>query len=1345
MNVELQVKECAKVGTPGSYPISVVVPLPYGAYQNVNSFCVTDESGVTVPAQFEVLNRNWMKDKSIANVVVNFQPTVSAFSSPGTGIAKYYFKDDGNGNATGTAFQVTNGSSLITVVTGPLKFTVSKTAFNIINELWLDNNSDGIFATAEQIISSNAQNGGYLVGRLPGDLQFDASRSDVSVTIEESGPMRVVIKAEALTKYNSTVDHTHGYAVRLYAYTGKPYVKVDYQLQNSAKNKITAWPLYFQSMDINFALTMGANPTVRVGLENGQIYQRSRDKGLVLAQDSVDRFKVRNLPTGDSLAGGVKTTGYIDISDGSIGVAAMTRYFWQMWPNGLSIDSTNKLQVQLWPNWSMQWFNCCGLPGFYKDIYWLWDMQHTYKEMMFVFHNGSMSSSELNTLAKTLEYPPVATVPTAWYYSTRSTLDYGGVLPSSQKLADVDTERKPTGYQMEGLNWFNGSSGTRRMAPAQAGGQPDGRGEFLVTENPKDYYFAAECALGELNYRPHSMAQYNYRNDYGFLRLGANVPHNRQLSYQSNLWRRQISGGQQLDTAYLASHGEGEIYSEQDARPRDQEHMWYYHMADAYFITGNPWLKDWFGFYGEYLKNTVSCSLAECGASSYRDQGHEGTNALNAYRIMGDTVGMNMMSYFWHHRYGDSFDRVTGVGYFKPWMVGFGLRGVCNYLEEIKGETKHWQSFVEVYKVLASQMEYNYYYGSFAYEGYPFKINPSYYGSLSLVDPFAWFYYNSGKKKYWNFLVEYMAHGINGGSGITVGQWKGSWGGRYVDFVRNNPKSDTIPPSTISDLRMTRNGSSCTLTWTAPTHAHRYMILWDSLYIVEEHSPDTLQMNWWAANVVGPTFLAVPGTEQSMTFTTSSGNLCASIYSFDTAYNLSMMSNKVLSDTTPPTVPVGFQVVSTSANKLEFSWAPSSDAQTGIMYYTVYRNNVRMGNFYTSGFVDSIVSAQTTYQYQVSATNKYFITSALSGSFSVTTLPDIEAPQLLQITAFGDSNKILLTFNERVDSAVMTQPSNYAISSGITVSSVQISMDRRSVTLNISSSPAGSTVDLTLIKVQDIASVPNIASSVLKSFEFITPLVITDAMINFTDDVTWDILENNKLIYTDRDAVIDSVGEKYRGLTCMHTIDGNFGKTAPAYISFTINRPCTVLVAHEDPCNTPPSWLSSSFTYTGDTIRGKWVGSGGFSNYRIYAKACTAGVVKLGGQNGSTNCATYWVIIKDRTSSIVSSVEKHSGSSILSDMFSVSPNPFNPSVRVVVRMSSRDGFGGKKWNPKLSVYDIRGALVSALEPENIYWNNVNQMTCSWRWDAKLSASGAYVVRVDAGNGKRLTRKVMLMR
>jgi hypothetical protein len=96
-----------------------------------------------------------MRDNSIANLLISFQPSVGSYTTAGTGIAKYYLKDDGSGNATGTGLSVTNDGNTITVITGPLKFIVNKTAFNIIDQLWLDKNSNGIFESSEQLISSN--------------------------------------------------------------------------------------------------------------------------------------------------------------------------------------------------------------------------------------------------------------------------------------------------------------------------------------------------------------------------------------------------------------------------------------------------------------------------------------------------------------------------------------------------------------------------------------------------------------------------------------------------------------------------------------------------------------------------------------------------------------------------------------------------------------------------------------------------------------------------------------------------------------------------------------------------------------------------------------------------------------------------------------------------------------------------------------------------------------------------------------------------------------------------------------------------------------------------------------
>ncbi len=1334
LNLEMQVKECAKVGAPNGFPVQVVVPLPQGVYNDVNSFRVTDESGNTVPAQFTVMTRSWMKDWSIENITVNFQPTVSAFTgTAGSGVSKYYLKDDGTGNSVSTSLQVVNETDKITVTTGSIKFVVSKTAFNIIDELWYDKDGNNSYGTDEKIIQSSAQHGGVFTGRLPGDVQFDASRSDISVVVEESGPMRVVIKAEALTKYYSTVDHIHGFAVRIYAYAGKPYVKIDYQLQNSAKNKVVAWPLYFDNMKVKFDLNLGSNPTVRMGLENGTAFERSCNKGLLLAQDSSNRFKIKDLASGDSLSGGVKAPGYMDIRDGSIGVAAVTRYFQQMWPNGLSIDSANRLQIQLWPEWSSSWFNCCGLPDFgattqpyWQKLYWLEDMQHVYKEILLAFHNSSMTASELNALAKTFEYPPVVSLSTAWYYQTKATLDYGGVVPVQTKYATPDTARKPSSYKRMGWDWFSYNSGARRWAPAQAGGLPDGMGDFVVTENPLNYYEAQEYALEEINTKPHSMAQYTYANDYPFLKLGANLPHNRNLSYQSNLWRRQLSGGSQLDTAYLKG-------TEQDARPRDQEHMWYYHVADAYYLSGNPWIKDWYSFYGEYLKNTVACSVAECGASSYRDQGHEGTNAMNAYKITGDTVGLNMMTYFWLYRYGGSFNRVTGLGYFKPWMVGFGLRGVCTYLEAVKGNPSRWQNYVEMFKVLASQMEYNYQYGSFAYEGYPNMVNASYYGSMSLVDPFAWYYYHSGTKRYWDFLEQYLKYGINGGSGLTVPDWKGKWGGRVYDFVKKNPKADTVPPSAINNLTMTRNGDSCVLSWTAPVDAKRYMVLYDSRFISEDYTADTMQMNWWAAGVFGPSFMATPQSTERFSFKApAAGNLCVAVYSFDSAYNLSALSNRALSDITPPSVPSSLQTTTVTANRIELAWSASADPETGVRYYSVYRDGVLLATVTNTSYVDSTVFGLTTYTYQISATNQFFMEGVKSAGYPVTTTPDITPPELVKVFAIADSSTIQLTFNEVIDSSVMTSLSNYAVNDGVIITSAKLSGDRRSVTLSVSGMQTNKTFTITITKIQDVAATPNITGETIREFTFIEILQISSATID-GGTVTWDVLDKGKFIYIDRVATVDSLGDKYKGLTYMRVYDGNYGKTSANYITFTVNKPCTVLVAHEDPCNNVPSWLSSGFAYTGDTIRGKW--SSSVSNYRIYAKACTAGVVKLGGQGGSSSCATYWVIVKGHTTFSLP-VSSHEGAAE-EDFIAAVPNPFNPVVNITARISNSTG---KNNGMKLEIYNVKGEMVAQFDKPAL----MSGAVCRWRWDASYAPSGTYIARVGS-HGKTMVQRITLIR
>ncbi|MGQ9661969.1 MAG: hypothetical protein ACUVWX_06485, partial [Kiritimatiellia bacterium] len=403
-----------------NHPVSVVVPLSKGAYANTTTFRLVDAASNQVPAQFEVLNRWCGSDGSLRHLLIHLQTSLPPFTGSGTGTSMYYLRDDGLGNAgTRTALEVTNLTGAIRITTGPLRFTVNTNSFNLLDELYLDLNTNGVFESDERVISPHLRNGGvFTPWGAGGPVQYDSDRQDLAVSIEECGPMRAVIRVEALTQFFSTNHMIHGWAVRIYAYAGLPYIKLDYQLQNSAKNVKYSWPLYFESLHLDLRLNLNGSPWVRIGKADNTVWQGDRGAGLYFAQLHHNRFRVYDKGTGlplyDSgvLPNGIGPPGFLDVDDGTKGVMAAIRYCWQTWPNGLEVDSTNKLSIQLFPEWSCQWYtNRFAANG----LYWLEDMQHVYKEVLLYFHPAGVSDDELVRLARTFEYHPVGTLPVTHY------------------------------------------------------------------------------------------------------------------------------------------------------------------------------------------------------------------------------------------------------------------------------------------------------------------------------------------------------------------------------------------------------------------------------------------------------------------------------------------------------------------------------------------------------------------------------------------------------------------------------------------------------------------------------------------------------------------------------------------------------------------------------------------------------------------------------------------------------------------------------------------------------------------------------------------------------------------
>ncbi len=525
--VDVTVKETAGVGA-DQYPTTVVIPLPVGQYQDTSGF------SLGVPAQFEVLERWATKDNSIRHVAAHFQAT-----TPPGGQAIYTFRTDSVNPAPPQPVELSSAGSAITVTTGPLRFVVDSAAFNILDTVWYDLNQDGSYDNGERIILPSSNHGARVVACdnvgtnnncSVTETQNDSALPPDLVTIEESGPMRAVIRLERFTRYNGADDHKHGYVVRIYAYAGKPYVKLDYQVINAATpdsyNTLNggkwAGPWYFESLGLQWNLQLSGAGTVRTGLAGSAVDTRALGtSGVEFAYTRHDNYALRTANGSANYAtctdgatdatNDCDTAGFMDVTDGNWGVQVAMRNMWELWPAGFqATDPTNHtLEVQLFPDWSGNWHN-----GAQQAQYWLDDMQAVYKEVLLHFHGPVPSDASLTALARTFDRYPVPTLPLAHYRSTAVTLDLGGHIPLSvdpdpsaplevnwQGGPNNDMLESSGGYRMGWRRWYGDDA--ERIADAETGGVgPVSAEEFVISASPQDYWRAERWVVGDLNTRP---------------------------------------------------------------------------------------------------------------------------------------------------------------------------------------------------------------------------------------------------------------------------------------------------------------------------------------------------------------------------------------------------------------------------------------------------------------------------------------------------------------------------------------------------------------------------------------------------------------------------------------------------------------------------------------------------------------------------------------------------------------------------------------------------------------------------------------------------------------------------
>lgn len=148
-------------------------------------------------------------------------------------------------------------------------------------------------------------------------------------------------------------------------------------------------------------------------------------------------------------------------------------------------------------------------------------------------------------------------------------------------------------------------------------------------------------------------------------------------------------------------------------------------------------------------------------------------------------------------------------------------------------------------------------------------------------------------------------------------------------------------------------------------------------------------------------------------------------------------------DNSAPSIPGGVSGHTTlGPTQISLNWNASSDAQSFVDHYVIYRGGIAIGTTTSTSFNDTSVTAVTNYSYQISAVNRDGFESARLAALSIA-VPGVSTK------ATPDATHIELVFTEPLNPATAGVLSNYVFSGGA-VTGVTLAVNNTKIILTTS-------------------------------------------------------------------------------------------------------------------------------------------------------------------------------------------------------------------------------------------------------------------------------------------------------
>ncbi len=251
--------------------------------------------------------------------------------------------------------QATESNNTVTVITGPLKFIVKGGNFNLIDEAWINEDAPGVFNDNNRIVTSG-NDGGFRIKVVNTTYSSNTVTTGTATLYEKTG-------YHAIVKVTGRIN-LFPYTVYIYAYAGKPYIKVvsryfydeqwgDEDSRLSIRDIALILKTNIAGGDVRFSTLIN-----NIQSDTGAAISSAQTDTAILNYSDPDNYFIKSgtttLASGIGMSGtgtnGPTNMGWGQITSNTMGVAGAIRFMWQMAPKTICITGDGELGLHLYSN-----------------------------------------------------------------------------------------------------------------------------------------------------------------------------------------------------------------------------------------------------------------------------------------------------------------------------------------------------------------------------------------------------------------------------------------------------------------------------------------------------------------------------------------------------------------------------------------------------------------------------------------------------------------------------------------------------------------------------------------------------------------------------------------------------------------------------------------------------------------------------------------------------------------------------------------------------------------------------------------------------------------------------------